>query len=45
MPQWGEDYYSNLVIWAFPMALAGKPLDQFVKAGLIEGMMKAANES
>jgi uncharacterized protein (DUF608 family) len=45
MPQWGEDYYSNLVIWAFPMALAGQSLDQFVKTGLIESMMKAANES
>jgi hypothetical protein len=27
------------------MALAGQSLDQFVKTGLIESMMKAANES
>jgi len=45
MPQWGEDYYSNLVIWAFPMALAGQSLDQFAKTGLVENMMNAAKES
>jgi uncharacterized protein (DUF608 family) len=45
IPEWGEDYYSNLVIWAVPMALAGQSLDQFVKTGLAENMMKAARES
>jgi uncharacterized protein (DUF608 family) len=45
MPQWGDDYYSNLAIWAFPMALAGQSLDQFVKAGLVENMMTSAKEA
>jgi uncharacterized protein (DUF608 family) len=44
MPQWGEDYYSNLVIWAFPMAVAGQPLDQFMKTGMVENMISAAKE-
>lgn len=45
MPQWGEDYYSNLVIWALPMALTGQPLDKFVKASLIEQMINSAKSS
>ena len=45
MPQWGEDYYSNLVIWAFPMAIAGQSLEQFVKTGLVEGMINSAREA
>ena len=45
MPQWGEDYYSNLVIWALPMALAGQSLDRFVRTGLIENMIRSAKEA
>ena len=42
LPQWGEDYYSNLVIWALPLALAGKSVRQFAEAGLVKNMMSAA---
>src|SRR5579862_5349661 len=45
MPQWGEDYYSNLVIWALPMAAAGQSLDRFVRTGLIENMIRSAKEA
>jgi uncharacterized protein (DUF608 family) len=45
MPQWGDDYYSNLVIWALPMALAVQPLDRFVKTGLVDGMIRSAKEA
>jgi uncharacterized protein (DUF608 family) len=42
MPQWGTDYYSDLVIWALPMALAGESIEQFAKAGLVKKMVSAA---
>lgn len=45
MPQWGEDYYSNLVIWALPMAVGGESLDQFVKTGMVENMIRSAKEA
>jgi uncharacterized protein (DUF608 family) len=44
MPQWGTDYYSNFVIWALPMALAGESVEQFAKANLVKKMTSAAEE-
>ena len=45
MPQWGEDYYSDLAIWAFPMGLAGQSVEQFAQTGLGKNMIGAAKES
>ena len=45
LPQWGEDYYSDLVIWAFPMGLAGQSVGQFAQTGLVKRMISAAKES
>jgi uncharacterized protein (DUF608 family) len=42
LPQWGEDYYSDLVIWAFPMGLAGQSVGEFVQNGLVKSMIDAA---
>jgi uncharacterized protein (DUF608 family) len=43
LPVWGDDYYSNLVIWALPMALAGENIGQFVQPGaLVDRMIAAA---
>lgn len=39
LPLWGEDYYSNLVIWAVPMALDGMSVKEFAKSGLVKGML------
>jgi len=33
LPVWGDDYYSNLVIWAAPMALAGEDVRRFSRPG------------
>ncbi len=45
LPVWGDDYYSNLVIWALPMALGGKSIAQFVRpAGLVDRMIQAGAE-
>ncbi len=44
MPQWGTDYYSNFVIWALPMALAGESVEQFAKTGLVKKMTSSAKE-
>ncbi len=41
LPQWGEDYYSNLVIWALPMALAGESIGPFTERGLVHRMLSA----
>ncbi|MCL5274137.1 MAG: GH116 family glycosyl hydrolase, partial [Chloroflexi bacterium] len=45
LPVWGDDYYSNLVIWAVPMALAGQGIGQFSAAGgLVDRMIRAAEK-
>jgi len=31
LPIWGDSYYSNMVIWAIPMALVGKGIREFAK--------------
>jgi uncharacterized protein (DUF608 family) len=44
LPVWGHDYYSNMVIWALPMALAREGIDQFTaEGGLVYRMIAAAN--
>ncbi|MCD6220072.1 hypothetical protein J7K43_06790 [Candidatus Calescamantes bacterium] len=30
-PIWGDDYYSNMVIWAFPLALFNQNIEEFTK--------------
>jgi uncharacterized protein (DUF608 family) len=42
LPQWGDDYYSNLVIWAVPMALARSSVAQFAQSDLVKNMIGAA---
>jgi non-lysosomal glucosylceramidase len=32
-PVWGSDYYSNMVIWAVPLALAGEDLTSVTRPG------------
>lgn len=41
-PAWGNDYYSNLVVWALPMARRKISIGEFVReGGMIDRMMKA----
>lgn len=41
-PSWGSDYYSNLVIWALPMALAGQDIAAFAASGgLLDRLLTA----
>ena len=43
MPLWGDDYYSNMVIWAMPMAMAGQGIRKFTaETGLVDRMIMAA---
>lgn len=44
LPLWGDDYYSNLVIWAVPMAVEGQSIGEFVKGGLVSDMLRAARK-
>ncbi len=39
LPVWGEDYYSNMVIWALPMALAGQSIAEFAGGELVRDLM------
>jgi hypothetical protein len=39
-PAWGNDYYSNLVVWALPMANSKIGIKEF--APTIDAMIKAA---
>jgi non-lysosomal glucosylceramidase len=41
-PVWGSDYYSNLVIWAFPMALKGETIQTFSSAESLIGKILQA---
>lgn len=43
MPIWGEDFYSNLIIWALPMALEGLSVKEFGGSGLAKNMLSAAD--
>jgi len=41
-PVWGEDYYSNMVFWALPMARKGEDIASFVsEKGLVGKILKA----
>jgi len=43
LPAWGDDYYSNMVMWAVPMALAGQDISEFVaEGGLVDRVIEAA---
>ena len=45
MPLWGDDYYSNMVIWAVPMAIANQGIRKFTaKGGLIDRMIGTGND-
>ena len=40
LPVWGDDYYSNMVIWAIPMAMEGIGIDSFTcPGGLVDRMI------
>lgn len=42
-PAWGNNYYSDLVIWAVPMAFKNQSIDQFVgEGGLVDEIIKAS---
>jgi non-lysosomal glucosylceramidase len=46
LPAWGDDYYSDLVIWAMPMALAKEHIAQFSKPGkLVHKMVESARKA
>ena len=41
-PTWGSDYYSNLAIWALPMALKGETIQAYSSTGgLIDRILQA----
>lgn len=42
LPVWGDDYYSNMVIWALPMALARQSVADFNRDGEFVARMIAA---
>ncbi|MBZ5563287.1 MAG: hypothetical protein LAP13_12815 [Acidobacteriia bacterium] len=42
LPQWGDDYYSNLIFWAVPMALRGQAIGDFSLTGLPKSLITAA---
>ena len=42
-PLWGDNYYSNMVIWALPLALAKEGIKEFSQPGeLIDRLLKTA---
>lgn len=41
LPVWGEDYYSNMVIWALPMAYANQSIAEFAQGEFIRELISA----
>ena len=39
LPVWGEDYYSDMVIWALPMACANQSIAEFAESDLMRDLM------
>ena len=39
LPVWGEDYYSNMVIWALPMALGRQSIAEFAGSDFFRELM------
>jgi uncharacterized protein (DUF608 family) len=45
-PIWGKDYYSNMAVWALPMALAGQDIAQFAApGGLLDRLLAAGRDA
>lgn len=44
-PLWGQDYYSNLIIWVVPMALAGHDVGMFCSADGLAGQVMRTGRS
>jgi uncharacterized protein (DUF608 family) len=41
LPLWGDDYYSNLAIWALPMAHEAQSAGEFARGALVSGILRA----
>ena len=39
LPVWGEDYYSNMVIWALPMACANQNIAEFMHNEFVRDLL------
>ena len=39
LPVWGEDYYSNMVIWALPMAVWGMDIAEFAGSEMMRELL------
>ena len=42
LPVWGQDYYSNMVIWALPMAIANQSIAEFAGSQLARDLISPA---
>jgi uncharacterized protein (DUF608 family) len=42
LPVWGEDYYSNMVMWALPMALGNQGVGEFVHGDFVQALLHPA---
>ncbi|MBS1875467.1 MAG: hypothetical protein JSU00_19800 [Acidobacteria bacterium] len=41
LPLWGDDYYSNLAVWAVPAALEGASAGEFGRGSLVSSIVSA----
>jgi uncharacterized protein (DUF608 family) len=44
LPLWGDDYYSNLAVWALPMALERQAAGEFARGPLISAILRAGRQ-
>jgi uncharacterized protein (DUF608 family) len=42
LPEWGDDYYSNLAMWMCPMALEKQSIGEFSERGLLAAVLRAS---
>jgi uncharacterized protein (DUF608 family) len=45
LPLWGDDYYSNVAIWAVPMALGRQSVAEYTSHGLLPDMIRAGSRA
>jgi uncharacterized protein (DUF608 family) len=45
LPLWGDDYYSNMAIWAVPMAVEQSSVERFTRAGIASKIQRSVSGS
>ncbi len=45
LPVWGDDYYSNMAVWALPMALSGAGIEEICQSDHLVGAITSTTDA